>query len=607
VNTVLRPGLRVRFALGMAALVIAVIAVAALLVYRDQGAVLRRGLKQHGQKVALLLARSLSEPLAAHDYQAVQELIESVAREKTMYVVVMDDDGRILAHSDAKRRGDSTKGDLYADRMLRHFRTQAWLHPEFEQEVVLREGRALMRFHEFAARIRPSRRSLGFVRVGFDMQYHVDDPIADTQQRLALIVMGGLVVALLLAMGLANLIIRPLNRLVQEAGMLAAGRFDHPLALDAPGELENLAVAFETMRKAIQLQVQTIESANRQLDRKVFEMEILYEVSRNLNFKCYSPELLHYILDVTLKALKCQWGSLMLLSDDGERLEVRMVRGTPFDPSTRPAIPVGSGIAGQAFRTGEPVIANDGAKDPRFHELQGQKEFESTVYSLASAPLMVDRKPIGAINVVNKTEGDGFTADDARLLIALAGQAGRALESAKLYDQAIREPKTGLFVLTYFEARVQEQIIASKRFGHGFALIILDVDHFKRVNDSFGHMVGDIVLVRVAKFIQESLRQEIDIACRFGGEEFIVLLPRTDAAGATAFAERLRLRIEQEAGGIPEGPDRVTSSFGISVFPEHGRDIGALKGAADAALYRAKSAGRNNVQLAEPREKTGEA
>jgi diguanylate cyclase (GGDEF)-like protein len=213
------------------------------------------------------------------------------------------------------------------------------------------------------------------------------------------------------------------------------------------------------------------------------------------------------------------------------------------------------------------------------------------------------------LNVVNKADAAlvpgrpaGFSEDDARLLNALAGQAARALESAKLYDQAIRESKTGLFVPSYFEARVGEQIVASRRFGQAFSLLILDVDHFKRVNDTFGHMIGDEVLVRVARFIKESLRQELDIACRFGGEEFMVLLPRTDVAGATTFAERLRGRIEAECGGAPAGPERVTASIGIAVFPEHGKELGALKGAADAALYRAKAGGRNQVRTAMARD-----
>jgi diguanylate cyclase (GGDEF)-like protein len=286
----------------------------------------------------------------------------------------------------------------------------------------------------------------------------------------------------------------------------------------------------------------------------------------------------------------------MWLYDTSEdRLGLKMVRGAGYDKHKSPKINPGVGIAGQVFSSCESIVCNDVAGDPRFVKLGDQKDFEAKLKEIICVPLLVENQAIGVINVVNKKAGDGFNSNDCSLLSALASQAARALEHAKLYDLAIKESKTGLYIPRYFEARLHEQITQARRYNQTFSVLITDIDHFKQVNDKYGHMVGDDVIIKISSFIHESLRENIDIACRWGGEEFAIILPRTDRTGAMTFGERYRERVEKNVGDVEKGIPDVTVSVGLATFPGDGNDEQTMMKRADDALYEAKRTGRNRT------------
>ena len=188
----------------------------------------------------------------------------------------------------------------------------------------------------------------------------------------------------------------------------------------------------------------------------------------------------------------------------------------------------------------------------------------------------------------------------------LAGQAGVSIENADLHDtvkrQAVTDELTGLFNHRRFQEVIANEVERTKRGGPGMGLIMLDIDNFKRVNDTYGHMQGDLVLREVARVLRETSR-EIDEPARYGGEEMAVALPGTDLDGAFLFAERVRRSIESlELPLIDgEGSLRVTASFGAAALPpdQEKADKDDLVAAADAALYRAKRSGKNRTVRAE--------
>jgi diguanylate cyclase (GGDEF)-like protein len=163
---------------------------------------------------------------------------------------------------------------------------------------------------------------------------------------------------------------------------------------------------------------------------------------------------------------------------------------------------------------------------------------------------------------------------------------------------AVTDPLTGLFNRRFFGTAMEREVRRSRRYRLSFSLVLLDLDHFKQVNDAYGHLFGDVVLQRAARIVRQSIR-EADVGCRYGGEEFAVILPETDRLGARAVGERIRGRIEESFASHPiRGRDvPLTISGGIACHPEDGQTTESLLARADEALYLAKGSGRNRVAL----------
>ncbi|GII55580.1 hypothetical protein Pth03_39690 [Planotetraspora thailandica] len=172
----------------------------------------------------------------------------------------------------------------------------------------------------------------------------------------------------------------------------------------------------------------------------------------------------------------------------------------------------------------------------------------------------------------------------------------RSLLHAQLQAAARTDPKTGLLNAAAWQREADTEIVRAQRTGETLAVVIIDIDHFKRVNDTHGHLIGDQVLVQVAATLRSQLR-EYDVVGRFGGEEFVVLLPRADLTEARRIAERLRTRVGRTAVAAEHAMVSVTVSAGVAIMNTHGEDLIELLAAADLALYRAKALGRDRICL----------
>ncbi len=184
-------------------------------------------------------------------------------------------------------------------------------------------------------------------------------------------------------------------------------------------------------------------------------------------------------------------------------------------------------------------------------------------------------------------------------LESVADICATAIQNARYFDRvrhmAYADGLTGIFNRRYFEMRIAEEMERARRYDNALALIMVDLDHFKRLNDEFGHLLGDEVLRQVTTLFGQNLRKS-DIVCRYGGEEFVLLMPQTAVEQATAAAEKLRKAIE--TWSFPGVAWPVTISSGVSSFPADGDSRDALVSAADRALYAAKQGGRNRVVVA---------
>lgn len=207
-------------------------------------------------------------------------------------------------------------------------------------------------------------------------------------------------------------------------------------------------------------------------------------------------------------------------------------------------------------------------------------------------PLKLDRQTIGYLVAVDvrKEDKEKFHILSQQFLLGIK----RALLYQKVQELAIIDSLTGVFSRRYLMQRFNEELERSKKFKYKFSFLMLDIDHFKAYNDRYGHLVGDAILKEVSKNLKENMRQ-IDLAGRYGGEEFSLILSETNKDGAGLAAERLRQAVENKRIKIYDEDLQVTVSIGIAIFPDDGIDIPALIEKADGALYQAKQSGRNRV------------
>jgi diguanylate cyclase (GGDEF)-like protein len=217
--------------------------------------------------------------------------------------------------------------------------------------------------------------------------------------------------------------------------------------------------------------------------------------------------------------------------------------------------------------------------------------------SLLVFPLVVREEPIGTLIVASKVQG-AFAASVRETLQALANQLAVSLSNARavrqLEELATTDGLTGCLNKRAFLEQLDQKLMAAQRFGRKLSLIVTDLDHFKSVNDTYGHATGDRVLQELGQVLKR-MKRETDLVARFGGEEFCVLCEETDARGAKHLAERVREELGRTELQTELGTLRVTASLGVATFPDHAKSAEELFSQGDKALYAAKNQGRNRV------------
>jgi diguanylate cyclase (GGDEF)-like protein len=244
----------------------------------------------------------------------------------------------------------------------------------------------------------------------------------------------------------------------------------------------------------------------------------------------------------------------------------------------------------------EDVSKSGWAPQPLFFDKDGGWP----VGTIGIVPLKLEDRVIGAIVVASETP-NAIPREEARNIALLGALADTSLEMVWEMEEVSRRARTdaltGLANRRAFDEQLEQLVAHADRFGHSVSLILADVDHFKQVNDTWGHEAGDMVLKGIAKTMQDAVRA-VDVCARFGGEEIAILLPQTTLGGAVELADRLRKAVAAKPFGALGEEIPVTVSCGVACYPEGVITKEALFAAADRALYEAKSAGRNCVKSA---------
>jgi diguanylate cyclase (GGDEF)-like protein len=327
-----------------------------------------------------------------------------------------------------------------------------------------------------------------------------------------------------------------------------------------------------------------------------------YGFSRRLAESFPAGKLYQFITDKAVEAGRGQQGALALYAEADGELGIVATCGYPRLLVDHVRVRPGEGIIGLVFETQRPMLVADISKLPHLH--RRRPRYRTT--SFMATPILARGGAMGVICVTDRVDGAPFEPADLEMLRALAGPAALALRGDDLARQAellgqwaAVDPLTELFNRRYFRQRLQEEFQRARRYNLPLSLLLLDLDDFKRVNDTYGHSTGDAVLRAMADVLRRNVRT-FDLCCRYGGEEFVLVLPGSDAADALSTADRVRLavaaqRLPSRAG---DAPIRVTVSVGAVTLGST-ETVDDLIEAADRALYQAKQGGKNQTRAAE--------
>ncbi|MDX2087699.1 MAG: sensor domain-containing diguanylate cyclase [Kofleriaceae bacterium] len=347
----------------------------------------------------------------------------------------------------------------------------------------------------------------------------------------------------------------------------------------------------------INLVFSRLSRTQHQLEERVHDLEILTATARRLSASLQLEELVEAVAREVCSAIpEAELVALVHRRSGGESGLVIDGYDRAADRFFRQPMAEGEGATGWVMKTGAPRRIDDLGET---EDLAITGDGSHGVRSWLGVPLMMYGGIEGVI-AVQSTRPGTFRDDHQRLLESLGLQIAAALQNAHLYELAMVDGLTGLFMRRYFDARIEEEIERSKRYGTPFSVVMMDVDDFKKLNDEHGHLIGDRVLRTIANTVKAQLRG-VDTAARYGGEEIAVILPRSDMVAAYNVGERIRAAIAESRITTDAEPPQalaVTASFGIASFPESKATDGEdLIRRADRALYRAKRTGKNRVEL----------
>jgi diguanylate cyclase (GGDEF)-like protein len=399
------------------------------------------------------------------------------------------------------------------------------------------------------------------------------------------LLIGGLLIAFLgLSLASSVFVVRALqgqiDSFLQAARRLGSGEMGERVPVQGDDEFAALGQEFNTMAEQLETHVEEVERKRRELEDSIRRIGEAFGTGLD------RQGIVDLAVRTAIQACNAEAGRLVPV-DPRELEEVRLVDD--------------AGLL-QALEAAERQVLAPGSKveEPAHGGLKG-------VHALAM-PLVGrhDEKgggeTLGAISIARR--GSDFSLEQCDLLAYLTTQAAVSLENVDLHQrvqrQAITDELTGLSNVRHFHELLDQEIERAQRFDNHIGLVMVDIDNFKSVNDTYGHPQGDLVLKEVARVLTEQSR-DIDFPARYGGEEMSVILPQTDIGGAAMLAERMREAVaELEVRRLDgQGILKLTASFGVAALPGSATDKRYLIAVADEALYRAKHAGKNRVERAE--------
>jgi diguanylate cyclase (GGDEF)-like protein len=358
--------------------------------------------------------------------------------------------------------------------------------------------------------------------------------------------------------------------------------------------------------------VEKAETASRDLEQEVQRLrsELAYRARFTDSLQhflerisCADPvKTYNSIITNSKELLRSERASLMVLDGNTNELVLKAASGLATDPSLVAPVRVGEGVSGEVIDTGKAVMVKDVRTAGR-KPAPSERSYKTN--SFISYPITISGRKVGVLNVTDKSGGGTYDEVDLSLLEIIGPQVALALERAEWQERAtefqlmsITDALTALPNRRYLEERLAEELNRSKRYDYPMSFLMIDIDDFKAYNDKNGHQAGDLALQITAHCLKSALRSA-DVASRYGGEEFCILLPQTGMAEAGTIADRIRQRVSttEFPHGKAQPLGHVTISVGVSTFAKNVDTSENIIAAADRALYHAKSLGKDRVEF----------
>jgi diguanylate cyclase (GGDEF)-like protein len=344
---------------------------------------------------------------------------------------------------------------------------------------------------------------------------------------------------------------------------------------------------------------QKVSSSMADKNQQPYELQIFHDVAKALTSSLDLDTVLQTILQKIAAYFKPTTWVLLMLDDATGELYYTVAVGEGCDSVNALKLTDGMSLARWVIEKGEPLVIADVDRDPRIDPRSKDGFFDGPC-SVVCMPVRIGGKNLGLMQLVNSDMQ--IYQRGEMLLQSLADYAAIAIENARavqrIQELSITDDCTGLYNARHLFTVLAEEVPRSQRFGYEFSLLFLDLDHFKLVNDEHGHLIGSKLLGQFGRCLREQLRL-VDAAFRYGGDEFVVLLPQTGKDAAVLVARRLMARFRKTAWLADQGIAlSLSASVGIASYPHDGATAQAIVQAADELMYQVKEAGRNNIAVA---------
>jgi diguanylate cyclase (GGDEF)-like protein len=335
--------------------------------------------------------------------------------------------------------------------------------------------------------------------------------------------------------------------------------------------------------------------------RHAQELDIFHGVAKALTSSLDLDSILQTIMEKMAEYFRPDNWSLLMVDEEKEELYFAIAVGNASEALKDVRLKVGEGIAGWVAKHGERLIVPDVMNDPRFAKrIDEMTQWET--HSIICIPLRSKHRVLGVIQLVN-VNMDGFTEQEMFFLQSLCDYAAIAIENARsverIQELTITDDCTGLYNARHLYKTLETEVYRSSRFGYEFSVLFIDLDHFKNVNDTHGHLVGSKLLMEIGYLIKAQLRL-IDYAFRYGGDEFVILLPQTGKDAALVVAKRLRDTLRTSLFCKEEGLNlNVRASIGMATYPHDAQTPHDIIRQADEMMYLVKNTTRDNIGIAQ--------